>query len=93
MATERHRKKLIEVSLPLEAINEACVEEKFIRTGHPANLHQWWSRKPLAAARADLFAGKAWAYEALAYIILVVVWPRLKDLVNRKKEFNQEGLL
>ena len=49
-------KKLIEVSLPLEAINEACVEEKFIRTGHPANLHQWWSRKPLVAARAVLFA-------------------------------------
>ena len=50
------RKKLIEVSLPLEAINEACVAEKFIRTGHPANLHQWWSRKPLVAARAVLFA-------------------------------------
>lgn len=51
-----YRKKLIEVSLPLEAINKACVEEKFIRTGHPANLHQWWSRKPLVAARAVLFA-------------------------------------
>ncbi len=56
MATERHCKKLIEVSLPLETINVACVEEKFIRTGHPANLHQWWSRKPLVAARAVLFA-------------------------------------
>lgn len=50
------KKKLIEVSLPLEAINEASVDEKFIRTGHPANLHQWWSRKPLVAARAVLFA-------------------------------------
>lgn len=49
-------KKIIEVSLPLEAINQACVDEKFIRTGHPANLHQWWSRKPLVAARAVLFA-------------------------------------
>lgn len=49
-------KKLIEVSIPLEAINDACVNEKFIRTGHPANLHQWWSRKPLVVARAVLFA-------------------------------------
>jgi putative DNA methylase len=49
-------KKLIEVALPLEAINQACVDEKFVRIGHPANLHQWWSRKPLAAARAVLFA-------------------------------------
>ncbi len=49
-------KKLIEVSLPLEAINRASVYEKFIRTGHPNNLHQWWSRKPLAAARGVIFA-------------------------------------
>lgn len=49
-------KKLIEVSLPLEAINQASVYEKFIRTGHPNNLHQWWSRKPLAAARGVIFA-------------------------------------
>lgn len=49
-------RKLIEVSLPLEAINQASVYEKFIRTGHPNNLHQWWSRKPLAAARAVIFA-------------------------------------
>jgi len=49
-------RKLIEVSLPLEAINKASVYEKFIRTGHPNNLHQWWSRKPLAAARGVIFA-------------------------------------
>ena len=49
-------RKLIEVSLPLETIKDACVDEKFIRTGHPANLHQWWSRKPLVAAHAVLFA-------------------------------------
>ena len=49
-------KKLIEVTLPLEAINNAYVDEKFIRIVHPANLHQWWSRKPLVAARAVLFA-------------------------------------
>lgn len=51
-----NNKKLIEVSLPLEAINQASVYEKFIRTGHPNNLHQWWSRKPLAAARGVIFA-------------------------------------
>lgn len=51
-----YRKKLIDISLPLEAINEASVAEKFIRTGHPSVLHQWWSRKPLVAARAVLFA-------------------------------------
>jgi putative DNA methylase len=49
-------RKLIEISLPLEAINQASVYEKFIRTGHPNNLHQWWSRKPLAAARGVIFA-------------------------------------
>lgn len=49
-------KKLIEVSLPLEAINEQASREKSIRHGHPATLHLWWSRKPTAAARAVLFA-------------------------------------
>ena len=49
-------KKLIEVALPLEAINEAASREKDIHVGHPANLHTWWSRKPLAACRAVLFA-------------------------------------
>lgn len=50
------RKKLIEVALPLEAINEASAREKSIRHGHPSTLHLWWSRKPLAAARAVIFA-------------------------------------
>jgi putative DNA methylase len=51
-----YRRKLIEVALPLEAISEASVYEKFIRLGHPNVLHQWWSRKPLASSRAILFA-------------------------------------
>jgi putative DNA methylase len=51
-----YRKKLIEVALPLEAINKAASREKDIHVGHPANLHTWWSRKPLAACRAVLFA-------------------------------------
>jgi putative DNA methylase len=50
------RKKLIEVALPLDAINAASAREKSIRHGHPSTLHLWWSRKPLATARAILFA-------------------------------------
>lgn len=49
-------KKLIEVALPLEAINEAAAREKSIRHGHPSTLHLWWARRPLAAARAVIFA-------------------------------------
>ncbi|MXY35176.1 MAG: DUF1156 domain-containing protein [Dehalococcoidia bacterium] len=50
------RKKLIEVALPLDAINKASAREKSIRHGHPSTLHLWWARRPLAAARAVLFA-------------------------------------
>ena len=50
------RKKLIEVALPLEAINAASAREKSIRHGHPSTLHLWWARRPLAAACAVLFA-------------------------------------
>ncbi len=49
-------KKLIEVALPLDAINEAAAREKSIRFGHPSTLHLWWARRPLAAARAVIFA-------------------------------------
>jgi putative DNA methylase len=49
-------KKLIEVALPLEAINKASAREKSIRHGHPSTLHLWWARRPLAAARAVIFA-------------------------------------
>jgi putative DNA methylase len=49
-------KKLIEVALPLDDINAASVREKSIRHGHPSTLHLWWARRPLAAARAVLFA-------------------------------------
>jgi putative DNA methylase len=50
------RKKLIEVSIPLEGINAASAREKSIRHGHPSTLHLWWARRPLAACRAVLFA-------------------------------------
>ncbi|AEF34756.1 conserved hypothetical protein [Mycolicibacter sinensis] len=50
------KRKLIEVGIPLQKINEESAREKSIRHGHPSTLHLWWSRKPLAAARAVLFA-------------------------------------
>ncbi len=50
------RRKLIEVALPLEAINREAAREKSIRHGHPSTLHLWWARRPLAACRAVLFA-------------------------------------
>lgn len=49
-------RKLIEVALPLDAINTACAKEKTVRNGHPSSLHLWWARRPLAAARAVIFA-------------------------------------
>ena len=49
-------RKLIEVALPLDAINAAAAREKSIRHGHPSTLHLWWARRPLAAARAVIFA-------------------------------------
>jgi putative DNA methylase len=54
--SETYRKKLIEVALPLEAINRESAREKSIRHGHPSTLHLWWARRPLAACRAVLFA-------------------------------------
>jgi putative DNA methylase len=56
--TKPYKKKLIEVAIPLEAINEAAMKEKsnpFLK-GHPRSLHQWWARRPLPTARAVLFA-------------------------------------
>jgi putative DNA methylase len=50
------RRKLIEVALPLEAINRESAREKQIRHGHPSTIHMWWARRPLAACRAVLFA-------------------------------------
>ncbi|MDX1879505.1 DUF1156 domain-containing protein [Mycolicibacterium sp. 141076] len=54
--TNAPKRKLIEVALPLEAINKESAREKSIRHGHPSTLHLWWARRPLAAARAVLFA-------------------------------------
>src|SRR5713226_2276445 len=51
-----YKRKLIEVALPLEAINRESAREKSIRHGHPSTFHIWWARRPLAACRAVLFA-------------------------------------
>jgi len=51
-----YRKKLIEVALPLDAINAESAREKSIRHGHPSTLHMWWARRPLATCRAVVFA-------------------------------------
>lgn len=56
MSTGVEKRKLIEVSIPLEAINEQAAREKSIRHGHPSTLHLWWARRPLATARCVLFA-------------------------------------
>ncbi len=53
---ETSKRKLIEVALPLEVINRESAREKSIRHGHPSTMHLWWARRPLAAARAVLFA-------------------------------------
>jgi putative DNA methylase len=53
---ELKKKKLIEVALPLEAINAESAREKSIRHGHPSTLHLWWARRPLAAARAVIWS-------------------------------------
>lgn len=76
-------RKLIEVALPLKEINEACVREKSIRHGHPSTLHLYWARRPLAAARAVLFAqlvnDPGWDEE------LQIGYKRKAD-ANRKRE-------
>ncbi|MBI2524454.1 MAG: DUF1156 domain-containing protein [Candidatus Rokubacteria bacterium] len=55
--TDKHRKKLIEVALPLEAINEeSALRKRKAPSGYPTTLHKWWAQRPLAAARAVIFA-------------------------------------
>jgi len=56
VAGEAYRPKLIEVALPLAVINAEAAREKSIRHGHPSTLHLWWARRPLAAARAVIWA-------------------------------------
>jgi putative DNA methylase len=74
--TVKTRKKLIEVALPLEAINAASAREKSIRHGHPSTLHLWWARRPLAAARAVIFAQMV--DDPSAYVETLRAEPQLK---------------
>ena len=73
-------KKLIEVTLPLEAINIASAREKSIRHGHPSTLHLWWARRPLAAARAVIFAQMV--DDPSAYVDVLRSDPRLRRLAE-----------
>lgn len=54
-----YRKKLIEVALPLDAINKESAREKSIRHGRPSTLHLWWARRPLATSCLDQIAGSS----------------------------------
>src|SRR3954471_19892661 len=69
-------KKLIEVALPLDAINKACAREKSIRHGHPSTLHLWWARRPLAAARGGIFAQMV--DDPSAYVDVLRADPKLR---------------
>lgn len=77
-------KKLIEVALPLTAINKACAKEKSNHRGHPSSLHLWWARRPLAAARAVLFAqlvnDPSWRYSAAE-----LKKPQVRSAITRKR--------
>ncbi len=77
-------KKLIEVALPLDEINKASAREKSIRHGHPSTLHLWWARRPLAAARAVLFAqlvnDPSWKYSEEE-----LKKPQIKSAITRKR--------
>src|SRR2546429_5357544 len=71
-----HKKKLIEVALPLDAINKAGTTEKSIRHGHPSTLHLWWARRPLAAARSVIFAQMV--DDPSAYVDVLRADPKLR---------------
>ncbi len=96
-------RKLIEVALPLDDINAACAREKSIRHGHPSTLHLWWARRPLAAARAVLFAqmvnDPGWKYENPTREQKISITKRrnalfqiLRDLVVWENTNNEEVL-
>lgn len=81
------RKKLIEVALPLDAINAASAREKSIRHGHPSTLHLWWARRPLAAARAVIFAQMV--DDPSTYVDTLLRDPALKRRAERELKDRQ----
>ena len=76
------KKKLIEVALPLDAINKASAREKSIRHGHPSTLHLWWARRPLAAARAVIFAQMV--DDPSEYVDVLLADPALRQKAKRE---------
>ena len=82
MSTPQVGKKLIEVALPLDAINKAAAREKSIRHGHPSTLHLWWARRPLAAARAVIFAQMV--DDPSEYVDVLLSDPRRKREAKRE---------
>ena len=76
------RKKLIEVALPLDAINRESAREKSIRHGHPGTLHLWWARRPLAAARAVIFAQMV--DDPSEYVDVLLSDPRARRAAQRE---------
>jgi putative DNA methylase len=84
----KHAKKLIEVALPLEAINKASAREKSIRHGHPSTLHLWWARRPLAAARAVIFAQMV--DDPSAYVDVLRADPKLRKKAETELKARQK---
>lgn len=80
-------KKLIEVALPLDAINKASKREKSIRHGHPSTLHLWWARRPLATARAVIFSQMV--DDPTTYVDVL----RADPVLNRKAEVDLKARL
>ena len=76
------KKKLIEVALPLDAINAASAREKSIRHGHPSTLHLWWARRPLATARAVIFAQMV--DDPSGYVDVLLSDPKKKRAAERE---------
>ena len=76
------KKKLIEVALPLNAINTASAREKSIRHGHPSTLHLWWARRPLATARAVIFAQMA--DDPSGYVDVLLSDPKKRRAAERE---------
>ena len=79
------RKKLIEVALPLKAINAASAREKSIRHGHPSTLHLWWARRPLAASRAVIFTQMV--DDPSAHVARAVSLPKRRNPTERQRLF------
>ena len=82
-------KKLIEVALPLDAINKASAREKSIRHGHPSTLHLWWARRPLAAARAVIFAQMV--DDPSEYVDVLLSDPKARRAAQRELKKRREA--